>query len=139
MSTSEIFRRDREHKEAKRAARGQRRSTRLLRPKHICAKLDIGKTLFWEKFVKKGRIKLVNIGPNAVAAPEDEIDELIEEIIKERDEKLANTKNGKEKRSEAAGTRTAEAVAADNRAAVHGTKPTKARTKPKPREARGDA
>jgi hypothetical protein len=94
VSTSEILRRDRQRKEAKREERGQQpRSMRLLRPKAICAKLDIGKTKFWKDFVATGRIRLVDIGPNAKAAPEYEVDDVIEEMIAERDAKLLNAKS----------------------------------------------
>jgi predicted DNA-binding transcriptional regulator AlpA len=92
MSTSEILRRDRQRKEAKREERAAR-SMRLLRPKQICEKLGVGKTKFWEDFVGTGRIKLVDVGPNAKACPEYEVDDVIAEIIAERDAKLLNTKS----------------------------------------------
>jgi len=56
----------------------------MLRPKKIQAKLGIGNTMFWE-MVKAGRIRLVNLGPKARAAPEEEIDALMDEMIAERD------------------------------------------------------
>ena len=69
------------------------RSTRLLRPKAIQAKLGIGHTKFWEDFVRTGRIKLVDVGPNAKACPEYEVDDVIAEMIAERDAKLLNAKS----------------------------------------------
>jgi predicted DNA-binding transcriptional regulator AlpA len=92
VTTTEILRRDRQRKKAKSEARVPR-STRLLRPKAIQAKLGIGHTKFWEDFVRTGRIKLVDIGPNAKGAPEDEVDDVIAEIIAERDAKLLSAKS----------------------------------------------
>lgn len=57
---------------------------RLLRPRQIQQKLSIGNTRFWE-YVKQGRIRLVNVGPRSRAAPEEEIDALIDQLMAERD------------------------------------------------------
>jgi hypothetical protein len=92
MTTTEILRRDRQRKKAKSEARVPR-STRLLRPKAICAKLGVGKTKFWEDFVRTGRINLVDVGPNAKACPEYEVDDVIAEMIAERDARLLNAKS----------------------------------------------
>jgi predicted DNA-binding transcriptional regulator AlpA len=56
----------------------------LLRPKRAAAKLDVGETFFWG-LVKQRRIRLVHLSPKVVAAIEDEIDELIETLRRERD------------------------------------------------------
>jgi hypothetical protein len=112
VSTSEILRRDPQCKEAKREERNLGPpGKRLLRPKQIWQKLAVGKTKFWEDFVATGRIKLVDVGPNAKAAPEDEVDAVIDQIVAERDAKLLNTDNEKEERPEPAGARAAESVA----------------------------
>jgi hypothetical protein len=121
VSTSEILRRDRQRKEEKREEREQRRGIVLLRPKEIWKRLGCGRTKFYEDFVATGRIKLADIGPNAKGAPEYEVDEVIAEIIAERDAKLLNNGNGKSagkgRPESARETRTAETI----RTGVHGT------------------
>jgi predicted DNA-binding transcriptional regulator AlpA len=57
----------------------------ILRPKAAWTKLGVGKTTFYDKFVKTGRVKLVDIGERAKGAIDDEIDALIEEMRAERD------------------------------------------------------
>jgi predicted DNA-binding transcriptional regulator AlpA len=47
--------------------------------------LGIGRSKFWEDFVRAGRLRLVRLGPRSVAVPEDELDALIDELIRERD------------------------------------------------------
>jgi hypothetical protein len=60
----------------------------ILRPKAAWTKLGVGRTTFYEKFVKTGRVKLVNIGERAKGAIDDELDALIDELRAERDSKM---------------------------------------------------
>ena len=87
MSMAEIVRRERQRKEDKQRERERRRGRRLLRLKEAQKRLGVGRTKFYEDFVNTGLLRLVELGPRAKAAVEDEIDDLIEELIAERDEK----------------------------------------------------
>jgi hypothetical protein len=87
MSTSEILRRENQRKEAKQEERARRRGRRLVRPKEAQKRLGVGHTKFWQDFVATGRLRLVELGPRSKAAVEDELDDLIAELIAERDEK----------------------------------------------------
>jgi predicted DNA-binding transcriptional regulator AlpA len=71
---SEILRRDRQHKTAKRAERSGRR---ILRPREAQRRLGIGHTTFYEDYVATGRIRLVALGERARGVIEDELDDLI--------------------------------------------------------------
>jgi predicted DNA-binding transcriptional regulator AlpA len=62
-----------------------RRGRRLLRPKEAQLRLAVSRTMFWDFFIGKKRLKLVRIGPKAVAIVEDELDALIEQMIADRD------------------------------------------------------
>jgi hypothetical protein len=60
----------------------------LIRPKNVYGpggRLPIGRTKFYEDFVNTGRIRLVRLGPKSVAVVDDELDQLINELIAERD------------------------------------------------------
>jgi hypothetical protein len=76
------------------------KSTRMLRPKSLYgkgSKFGVGKSFFYENYVlreggdvfipgtKLFRLRLVNLGKRAVAAFEDEADELIEGLRAQRD------------------------------------------------------
>jgi predicted DNA-binding transcriptional regulator AlpA len=87
MSTTEILRRERQRKASKRKEREQRRSRRLVRPKEAQKRLGVGHSKFYKDFINSGRLRLVELGPRSKAAVEDELDDLIEELIAERDEK----------------------------------------------------
>jgi hypothetical protein len=87
MSTTEIPRRKNQSKEVERKERERRRGRRLVRPKEAQKRLGVGHTKFWQDFVATGRLRLVELGPRSKAAVEDELDDLIEELITERDEK----------------------------------------------------
>jgi hypothetical protein len=52
-------------------------------------KLGISRTTFYDSFVNTGRVRLVELGPRARGAIDDELDALIEEMRAERDTKLA--------------------------------------------------
>jgi hypothetical protein len=52
----------------------------ILRPKAAWKKLGVGRTMFYEEFVAKGRIRLVPLGERARGVIDDEIDALIEEL-----------------------------------------------------------
>jgi hypothetical protein len=83
MSTAEILPRENQRNEPKESER--RRGRRLVRPKEAQKRLGVGHTKFWRDFVATGRLRLVELGPRAKAAVEDELDDLIEELIAERD------------------------------------------------------
>lgn len=85
MST-EILRRE-QRKEAKHEDPERQRGRKLVRPKEAQKRLGVGHTKFWQDFVATGRLRLVELGPRSKAAVEDELDDLIEELIAERDEK----------------------------------------------------
>jgi hypothetical protein len=87
MSENEIHRRERQRKEDKQRERERRRGRRLVRPKEAQKRLGVGRTKFYQDFVGTGRLRLVGLGPRSKAAVEDELDDLIEELIAERDEK----------------------------------------------------
>jgi predicted DNA-binding transcriptional regulator AlpA len=89
MSTSEILRRDRWRKDAKRAERDERHGKRILRPKEVQQRLGIGHTNFWENFVATRRLRLVRLGPRSVGVIEDELDALIDELAAARDLEVA--------------------------------------------------
>ena len=62
---------------------------RILRPAESQARLGIGHTRFYE-WIKTGKLKPpVQLGPKSVGHPEDEIDEVVDALIAERDRKLA--------------------------------------------------
>jgi hypothetical protein len=60
----------------------------ILRPQAAWTRLGVGRTTFYEKFVKTGRVKLVNLGERAKGAIDDELDRLIDELRAERDSKI---------------------------------------------------
>jgi predicted site-specific integrase-resolvase len=61
---------------------------RILRPKDAARALGIHRDTLYEKFVRTGRVRWVKISDKAVGVPEDEIDQLIEEMRATRDGKL---------------------------------------------------
>lgn len=83
------------------AMQSQRRkhSTRLLRPKAIYERLGLGRTTVNENYffhegsdpyvpgTKIKRLRLVRLGLRAIAAPEDEVDDLVEALRQHRDGK----------------------------------------------------
>jgi hypothetical protein len=87
MSTTEILSGERQRKKAKQEERERRRGRKLVRPKEAQRRLGVGHTKFWQDFVATGRLKLVELGPRSKAAVEDELDDLIDELIAERDQK----------------------------------------------------
>jgi predicted DNA-binding transcriptional regulator AlpA len=60
----------------------------ILRPQAAWTKLGIGRTTFYEKFVKTGRVKLVDISERAKGAIDSELDALIDELRAKRDGKI---------------------------------------------------
>jgi hypothetical protein len=56
---------------------------RLVRVKEALARLAVGKSKFYEKFVKPGRVHLIPIGPRHQALDEEELDTVIAEVIAE--------------------------------------------------------
>jgi predicted DNA-binding transcriptional regulator AlpA len=61
--------------------------SRILRKREALDRLGVKKTCFYDLFIATGRIKPVKIGTRAVGYLEDEIDELIEGLRRERDRK----------------------------------------------------
>jgi hypothetical protein len=60
----------------------------ILRPRKAWTKLGVGRTTFYEKFVKTGRVKLLDVGERARGVIEDELDGLIDEMRAKRDRKI---------------------------------------------------
>jgi hypothetical protein len=76
------------------------KSTRLVRPNLLCGpggRLEVGRTTFFDNYVKHPggeefipgtnipRLRLIKIGKRAVAAFEDEVDDLLMALRAERD------------------------------------------------------
>jgi len=57
----------------------------ILRPRAAWEKLGVGRTTFYDEFVNKGRVRLLNLGERARGVPDDEIETLINELRAERD------------------------------------------------------
>ena len=67
---------------------GVSNSRRLIRLKKVYGpdgKIPIGRSMFYEKFINTGRLRLVPLGERAKAAVEYEVDAIVNEIIAERD------------------------------------------------------
>jgi predicted DNA-binding transcriptional regulator AlpA len=65
--------------------RPPRRARRLIRPKEAQERLGVSRTTFWDSFIGTKRLRLVRLGPKSVAVVEDELDDLIQQMIDERD------------------------------------------------------
>jgi len=95
MTTSEILRREHQAKETKRRAREHktspptiievRRGRRIIRPKEAWQRLGCGHDKFYRDYVNTGRLKLITLGKHSKGIVEDELDDLIGELIEERD------------------------------------------------------
>jgi predicted DNA-binding transcriptional regulator AlpA len=86
MSASETSRRDHQRRQGKREEQERRRQGRqILRPKEAAKRLGISPSTFYDRFVRTGRLRLVALGPHSSGAIEDEIDDLIDQMIEERD------------------------------------------------------
>ena len=59
---------------------------RILRKNEVLERLGIRKTSLYDSFIKTGRLRFVKIGARAVGIIEDELDALIEELRRERDQ-----------------------------------------------------
>jgi predicted DNA-binding transcriptional regulator AlpA len=57
----------------------------ILRPRAAWEKLGVSRTTFYDQFVKKGRVRPLNLGERARGVPDDEIETLISELRAERD------------------------------------------------------
>jgi predicted DNA-binding transcriptional regulator AlpA len=57
----------------------------ILRPRAAWEKLGVSRTTFYDEFVNKGRVRLLNLGERARGVPDDEIETLINELRAERD------------------------------------------------------
>jgi predicted DNA-binding transcriptional regulator AlpA len=60
---------------------------RILRKRQVLERLGIRKTTLYDCFIKTGRLRFVKIGARAVGIIEDELDALIEELRRERDQR----------------------------------------------------
>lgn len=58
---------------------------RLVREPEVLRRLAIGKTKLDEDFVKTGKLRWVRLGKRAKAAVEDELDQLVDDLIAQRD------------------------------------------------------
>lgn len=64
---------------------------RILRPAELQARLGIGHSQFYE-WIKTGKLtRPVQLGPQSVGHPEDEIDAVIDQLIQERDSRAAQS------------------------------------------------
>jgi hypothetical protein len=61
----------------------RQRGRRLVRQKDARARLGIGKTKYYEQFIKTGRLHLIPLGPKSFAVDEAELDAVIAEVIAE--------------------------------------------------------
>ena len=61
---------------------------RVLRAKAAREVFGLGKTTFEEQFVQTGRLRPIKLGARAVGYLESELDELIDELVRERDANL---------------------------------------------------
>ena len=57
----------------------------ILRPRAAWEKLGVSRTTFYDEFVNKGRVRLLSLGERARGVPDDEIENLINELRAERD------------------------------------------------------
>ena len=58
---------------------------KILRPPETAERLGISLAMFWNDFVKSGRLRSVKLGKRRVGFIEDEVDQLILEMAKLRD------------------------------------------------------
>ena len=58
----------------------------ILRKRDVLERLGIRETTLYESFIKTGKLRFVKIGARAVGVIEDELDALIEELRRERDQ-----------------------------------------------------
>jgi predicted DNA-binding transcriptional regulator AlpA len=61
----------------------------ILRPQEAMKRLGVKRSKFYSDFVGTGRLRLVHIGERARGVIEDELDDLIGEMIAERDTETA--------------------------------------------------
>lgn len=60
-------------------------SKKILRIQEVRERLSVGRTTLYERFVRTGRLKPVQIGPRAIGFVEGEVDDIIDELIAQRD------------------------------------------------------
>ena len=63
----------------------RQRGKRILRPAEAWRRLGIGHSKFYADFVRPGRIRLLDLGPQTRGVLEHELDALIDAIAAERD------------------------------------------------------
>jgi len=88
MSTGEMRRRALERAESHRQNEKERRQRcrkTIIRPREAWRRLGISRSTFYEQFVSKGRVKLIPLTERARGVVDAELDDLIEELIADRD------------------------------------------------------
>jgi predicted DNA-binding transcriptional regulator AlpA len=58
---------------------------KILREPAVREKLGIGRSYFREKYINTGRLRAIPLGERAVGYAEDEVDQLVENLRRERD------------------------------------------------------
>jgi predicted DNA-binding transcriptional regulator AlpA len=84
MSATEILRREKQSKQAKRNARETRRR-KIIRWPRLLEIIPLGETLIRDTLIATGKLKPVPLGRRAVGFVEDEVFEINEELIAARD------------------------------------------------------
>ena len=85
---------------------------RIVRPSEAIERLGISKTMFWDEFVMKGRLRLRRVGPKAVGMLETEFNELIETLPLAEDGNPGSEAATRARAEAAAATETAKAARA---------------------------
>ena len=57
----------------------------MLRPREAWQRLGCGATKFYQHYIGKGLLRLVDLGPNSRGVPDDEVDDLIDALVDKRD------------------------------------------------------
>jgi len=58
---------------------------RILREPEVLDRMGIGKTKFYDDYIKTGKARWIRLGARAKGLPEHEVERLIDEMIAERD------------------------------------------------------
>src|SRR4051812_18635871 len=60
-------------------------SKKILRLPEVRERLGVGRTTLYERFVRTGRLRPVQIGPRAIGFVECDVDGIIDELVAQRD------------------------------------------------------
>ena len=60
-------------------------SKKILRLPEVRERLGVGRTTLYERFVRTGRLRPVQIGPRAIGFVEGDVDAIIDELVAQRD------------------------------------------------------